>query len=224
MVNYCCVFSCSNSTSNSRCKLSSQKKNDAKNETTPLVLVDLSVSDANNHLTGARSSSQQVEGKDVPGPVTNIDDNLPVLRNLLTKPSLKSSDNHKKSEHLTKPFLSFHKFPKNEEMKSLWCKAICESQSQQHFLPTKYSYICSDHFEESDYSVVNPSNTDALTSKPNLERRRLKPNAVPFGKSIEVDRLQKPKRKNEKGKDFSLKRVHFCNFVQNGSINVLSFI
>ena len=65
------------------------------------------------------------------------------------------------------PGRSFHRFPKDEEMRRLWIAAI----NRADFKPNNNTYICSDHFLSTNY-------------KKGKQRTFLKQSAVPFGKSL----------------------------------------
>ena len=75
------------------------------------------------------------------------------------------------TSHATTIERSFHRFPKDEEMRRLWIAAI----NRANFKPNNSTYICSDHFLSTDY-------------KKGKRRTFLKQNAVPFGKSVKERR------------------------------------
>ncbi|RVE48555.1 hypothetical protein evm_006744 [Chilo suppressalis] len=63
--------------------------------------------------------------------------------------------------------ITFHKFPTATMWKETWIKAIRNSRNEEHWLPSKYSVVCSLHFEE----------CDVYYTKCGL--RRIKKNAIP---------------------------------------------
>ena len=67
---------------------------------------------------------------------------------------------------------SFHRFPKNQELRRKWIVAA----KREKFEPSEYSCICSDNFLPSDYNFCPSSdkNFSAANCKPVL-----KPDAVP---------------------------------------------
>lgn len=81
------------------------------------------------------------------------------------------------------PGRSFHEFPKDECMRRLWVSAV----SRDDFKPSRSSTVCSDHFLATDYRQTK-------------KRKLLKPNAVPFGRSLKERRkiIKKPVKKSKK--------------------------
>ena len=78
--------------------------------------------------------------------------------------------------------IHFHRFPlENKDLCSRWVA----STKREHFTPSKYSHICSEHFEPSDY----------VSSQHDL-KPRLKPQSVPSIFQF-PERLQ-PKKKQRK--------------------------
>jgi hypothetical protein len=74
--------------------------------------------------------------------------------------------------------ITFHSFPKNEELRNRWIHA----NPRKDFLPSKNSRICSLHFTDSDFIVGrNDTNTKRRLSHPSdqLTKRYLKHHAVP---------------------------------------------
>lgn len=72
--------------------------------------------------------------------------------------------------------ISFFAFPRNTELRKKWTKAC----HRQHFEPTKYSRICSLHFEDNDFETLSSDTVTSRRSKfPVLKQRKLKPNAMP---------------------------------------------
>lgn len=71
---------------------------------------------------------------------------------------------------------SMHSFPRNEEKKGEWIQRI----RRQGFLPTKYSKVCSIHFELSDFQLSRTdTNATRLKNCGLLIRRKLKDDALP---------------------------------------------
>ena len=50
------------------------------------------------------------------------------------------------------PDKHFHQFPSNKKLKTSWIQRV----NRDGFTPSKYTYVCSDHFLETDYSKPNP--------------------------------------------------------------------
>ncbi|XP_040574789.1 uncharacterized protein [Lepeophtheirus salmonis] len=67
-----------------------------------------------------------------------------------------------------------HIFPKNEELKDKWIRAI----HRENFVPTKNARVCSRHFHESCYSTER-RDSNTYRKHLNLKRERLQSNAVP---------------------------------------------
>ncbi|KAL5245022.1 hypothetical protein ACI65C_012432 [Semiaphis heraclei] len=61
-----------------------------------------------------------------------------------------------KTKHTKNSDIKFHKFPKNEELRSKWLLAI---NNESWFVPSQHSVVCSKHFDMSDYE------TNALGNK-----------------------------------------------------------
>ncbi|KFM65822.1 THAP domain-containing protein 1, partial [Stegodyphus mimosarum] len=82
---------------------------------------------------------------------------------------------------------SFHKFPDNPQLRSLWIKAV----RRKNFTPTKYSKICSKHFSEDAFE------------KGGRKYRILKKNAVPsiFDFPSHVGSTTKESRKEPANKE-----------------------
>ena len=99
--------------------------------------------------------------------------------------------------------ITFHRFPVKDERRKLWISAI----NRINFIPSRFSFICSDHFKPSDFK---PRDEQKKRSK----RAFLKPNAVPFGKSLAEERMEikktplklKKKEKVKKLKQEKLKK------------------
>ena len=70
--------------------------------------------------------------------------------------------------------ISMHTFPQNDVMRKKWLKAI----SRDNFTPSKHSGVCSLHFQEFDFEVIS-QDTNTYRKKKRLQKRRLKPTAVP---------------------------------------------
>ena len=61
----------------------------------------------------------------------------------------------------TNSSLFFHRFPlKNESKLALWLSAV----RRENWTPTKYSYLCSDHFTQSDYLPPDSAGRHLLKS------------------------------------------------------------
>ncbi|XP_045494548.1 uncharacterized protein LOC123693464 isoform X3 [Colias croceus] len=71
--------------------------------------------------------------------------------------------------------VSFHTLPKYGPMKDTWLNVIRNQRSEDDWMPTIYSTVCSEHFLSSDFITTQKNNM-----------RRLKKNAVPVIK-IEND-------------------------------------
>ncbi|XP_045775051.1 uncharacterized protein LOC123873974 [Maniola jurtina] len=76
--------------------------------------------------------------------------------------------------------VTFHKFPKDVSWKHKWIKIVRECRSQELWVPSKFSVVCSVHFAEGDIYTTQGGN------------RRITKNAVPKLKLY--DKI--PKKKN----------------------------
>ena len=80
-----------------------------------------------------------------------------------------------RSEQCQDKNISFHKFPskqKSREQYNEWIKRI----NREDFVPSKYSHICSVHFNEEDYELSCKLKSNLLHTK---LRRVLRSGAVP---------------------------------------------
>ena len=57
--------------------------------------------------------------------------------------------------------ISFHRFPANKDLREQWIKSV----KRWKWTPTRYSFICSDHFLMSDYKVPPWEETPRLHKK-----------------------------------------------------------
>ncbi|XP_049266950.1 THAP domain-containing protein 5-like [Rhipicephalus sanguineus] len=67
-----------------------------------------------------------------------------------------------------------HVFPTEPELRKMWIRAA--RPSQPTWVPSKHDFLCSEHFEDSDY---NPSYALLLSFGLPAKRRRLKPGTIP---------------------------------------------
>ena len=88
--------------------------------------------------------------------------------------------------------LSFHSYPlNNPELLKTWLK----NNPRKDFTPTKYSKLCSKHFEEADFTEYSQDSNVRRTKVPTrLKQRCLKPDAVPTLFPEAPRYLRKPKR------------------------------
>ncbi|XP_034834753.1 THAP domain-containing protein 1-like [Maniola hyperantus] len=76
--------------------------------------------------------------------------------------------------------VTFHKFPKDMSWKHKWTKVVRECRSQESWVPSKFSVVCSVHFAEGDIYITQGGN------------RRITKNAVPKLKLY--DKIPKKKK------------------------------
>lgn len=82
-------------------------------------------------------------------------------------------NNRQVSENRTR---SFHRFPNCDKSPSLYRQWLHKIQ-RADFVPTKYTYVCSDHFVEDDFEIRNTLKVQLL---PNTKSKPcLKITAVP---------------------------------------------
>ena len=67
------------------------------------------------------------------------------------------------------PDKHFHQLPSNKKTKELWLKRV----NRKNFIPMQFTYVCSDHFLNTDYSKPNPE------TPPEFQKKRLKKGTVP---------------------------------------------
>ncbi|CAB4060940.1 unnamed protein product [Lepeophtheirus salmonis] len=92
---------------------------------------------------------------------------------------LRSSQNGPNS-CISKPKLSFHLFPKNDDLRKKWIRVI----RREVFVLTKHSRVCSRHFHDSWYQLEkNDKNVTRLKNNTNTSKgmrlTKLNPNTVP---------------------------------------------
>ncbi|XP_071948716.1 peroxynitrite isomerase THAP4-like [Antedon mediterranea] len=94
--------------------------------------------------------------------------------------------------------VSFHKFPKDAEIRKLWTAAV--SRTRLNFTPSDYSVLCSSHFTEEDFVVRFSLSVELGVS--GKHSRTLKKGAVPskFPKPATPGNLpQNPAKKRRSG-------------------------
>ena len=63
--------------------------------------------------------------------------------------------------------ISFHKFPENEKLKRAWISRL----RRENWVPSSTSYVCSRHFNESDFKVTEKRRRLLATAVPSLYSR-----------------------------------------------------
>nr|ACO15292.1 THAP domain-containing protein 4 [Caligus clemensi] len=74
------------------------------------------------------------------------------------------------------PRISYHSFPRDDNLRQLWIKAIC----RKDYVPNQNSRICSLHFREKDFRIGRiDSNNTRSSQRGSLQRMILNKDAVP---------------------------------------------
>ena len=79
------------------------------------------------------------------------------------------------TENKIAPGVVLHRFPKDPDRKKSWCRAVPRAKWE----PSDFSRICSLHFDPSDYCAERQDSNKFRKTAPELQKKKLKPDAVP---------------------------------------------
>ncbi|XP_047520962.1 uncharacterized protein LOC125060218 isoform X2 [Pieris napi] len=94
--------------------------------------------------------------------------------------------------------VTFHSFPQDQRCKEKWIKIIQVDKRDEEWLPTKFSKVCSEHFE-ANHLYVTP-----------LGLRKLKPDAIPAFRDLKVRKKWCTIMKRDDKVPLSYHTVRYC--------------